>query len=650
MTLPGRGGDLASLIVEVAWRLRSRGYRVSTAEIVKAVELAKSYEALVGRLTWEDLSSIIAASFTTARLGVEEVGELVKEATMEATLLDRAKRILSEIEEKIGEAGLHPGGRASLKHIVSGKSKKERRRAKSAYVILRKIGAIRDRNGRLRVADRRELERLAYRLAREGYESLYDALNSRAGKLSRDALLDYADAGFEFSRKAFESMSSERLLDAAEAALRKGEARLARMAAEELAARINRGEKIADPERAARILEKEGLLSPSTLRNLSLASGRPVRGMQADDIALIARSLGVEEGGKYLAKGLRGAPAESVKKIAEAIGIEYLWAIRDRRDPWLAAASNAARALREALLYVETGEEGRADMAHFYLDKSRSMIDDGDSRFDSIKRLVEAVDLLLDILDNGVAEGSSLDALLNRLALPESVIVLRGLYTRGGEWRRIAVTAMDKLLARVSSLEGSRLLPRKKVYLSPPGRLDVKRTIYRRMRWAYPYTAYKRRLRATPVVLALDASGSMLEYSSWSIAVASMFPRHLRRLIVFSHKVEVYDPPITRRMLAEILVSTSFQGYTNISAALRNARIPGVSRVVVITDLYQTVEDEPVADAALRLLRSGKKLVFIVPRKHDVDSRLRLESLGARVVVTPNARGAAREILRALLR
>lgn len=527
-------------------------------------------------------------------------------------------------------------------------------------MVLRKVGAIRGPKGRERLLDQRGLESLAWRIARLGYESLEEAARSRLPGKWDDMLL-HAEARLGVDPSTLRRASSGRLLDMARAASRKGDKRLLRLIAEELARRIEEGSRLGgEAEEAARLLETQGLLTPSIRKRLAYASGDALKGLSPEEAAEVAESMGVERGGVFLQKTIKTMAPEEARRLLSLVDPRLLWSLKHPRlegaeSRLVEAAISAAKALREAIRYAETGEPGRADMASYYAERARSLLEGAEgslgrittSSVESMAREAEAIVGLVE----GPGEAESLQNIIARLDYSTSVVLLRSLYQRSTpEARRLLVDAMERLLYRFASREGAQLLPRRVRFNRPPGRLDVRRTLYSMIRGSEDPLVYIRRARANRISLALDFSGSMLEYAAWTAGIASMFPRHLRRLVLFAHTVEVYDAPIPRRLYAEILVSRRFQGYTNISAALRAASLPGVPRIVVVTDLKQTVDDEPVDEAVARLTSSGKKILFLVPRGHDEAARRAVERAGARVVEARDPRAAAREVLRSLLR
>ncbi len=295
-------------------------------------------------------------------------------------------------------------------------------------------------------------------------------------------------------------------------------------------------------------------------------------------------------------------------------------------------------------------------MANYYHDKAMRIL--GESGTDTPQasnalRLLREARAMVSLVES-VGESPDrrlLEDALRGLDFTTTIRVLRKTYKAAGpEWRRLIISAAERILYRFSSSEGLRLLPKKSRAKRPPGRLDVRMSIYGILRYSTNPLVYSRKKRAALVNLALDSSGSMIEYSAWALGVASIFPRHLRRLVIFSHEARVYEGPFTRTSFVTALLEAEFRGLTNISRALRLLDVPGVRRLVVITDLKQTVDDEPVESVVRALSRSGKRIVFIVPRSHDAGLRSLVEEAGARVLVASSPRSAAQHLLRVFLR
>jgi len=648
---------VARLVLEAADRLRRLGYQVSTAEIVKAVRLAYTYWLLTGTLARHDLHAILKASFTVADPDEDDLSEVVRLVYAGSDLQERTQRIIEDIMSDIRLVGGRPGSYVSKKRLSKKSSREERSRALHAYLRLKRVGAIRGEPGRERLLEKGEIERLAFNLASRGYESLDDALRDADIAWSWDDLLLQAETRSRVPEKAIREAPEKKLVRLARAARRKGDWKLLESVGKELARRALRGE-VKQKEEVSRLLEDAGMLTPSVKK--ALARGLDEDKLDLEDVAALARSLDREEASRLVARKMRRLEPRDAARLAQMVDPSLLWAAKPPRGGGRETAATAsviyaAKALREAVLYAETGEQGRADMALYYKEKAESLLSEAASWAERARRLLEEAESIVRIVDSlsSAPEGSRplLEEVVVRLDYTTAVRVLRSTYHRApDEWKGLLERSMERLLHRFAARDGLRLLPESMVQPIPPGRLEVRHSIYNMVRLRARPFAYRRRLRANPLVLALDASGSMLDYAAWSIGVASLFPRHLKRLIVFRETPEVHEGPFARRVFAQILLATRFQGYTNISAALEAAAMPGISRIVVVTDLHQTVNDVPVEVVVSDLRARGKRVTFIVPPNHDQETRRLVEKARARVLTARTPEEVARLLLRALLR
>lgn len=659
--------DVASVVLGVGWRLREAGKQVSTAELVKAVELAESYRTLTGSLSKSDLALVLSAAFTSVRVPQSMLEDLVAKELAGRGVRERAERISREIREAVEAIGARPGDRVSRKRIARGKNGRERRRALAHYTKLKNIGAIRGRPGRERILSPHEIEKLAWELARSGYRSLDQASRAQA-RMGWDDLLTAAEARVRPDSKQLEGMSEKSLLELAEAARRKHDRLTRSLVAEELARRINAGVRVSRPDEVAELLEEAGIFTAGLRRRLASSSKLDPSKLSPEDVVDLATSMGPEAGGELVARRADTLPPEEARRMLRSLDPRLYWAlgkslVKKLNDPLLEAAVEASKALVEALRYARSMDEARADMAKHYIDRAHAKLESAlekgpsrgelvvdESRVASLINEASAIIMLASSL-NGAANPGVLYEALRGLDYYSRIRLLRDAYNYSTpEWRRLILSAAERMLDRLSAREGLRLL--REAYRSkmPPGRVDVRRSIYESIRYSPRPIVYARRRRTARLTLALDASSSMMEYSTWALAVSSLFPRHLQRLVVFSHYTRVYEGPFTRREFARALFEAEFRGYTNISAALRDSTVPGVKKIVVVTDLWQTVDDEPVHSTVARLTRSGKRIVFIVPRSHDEQARRLVEENGGRVVLATNPRRAAQHLLRILLR
>jgi len=649
--------ELGQLLVELAQSLRSTGVRIGTSELVHAERIARDYMTLAGqkKIGLDDLVFILVSAWPAAKakegLLRSEMERLLSSKSVER----RAARIYEELRQQLETIGARPGDSVSLKRVVRG-NKRERARIKAAYLRLRRVGAISRRRGREVVVDEARLRGIALRLAREGYETVDEAVRSGKRPARRDDMLLQMEAGIPVAREQLEGLSEQRLLRTGWDAVKKHDYRTQRLVADLLRERINRGEPVRDPEAIVEYLRRVDALSSDVLIGL-LSRGEPVRGLQVDTIARVISGLPDDVAGRLLSKYRRVLGPEEYLRLLELSDPRKLWALEGRRIPGdstgvYRALSLAARAYREALEYAGTLDPGRADMSAYYADRAMealSSISGGGAKADRARSLVAAARRLVNAID-GFGPGLSTRSLVEAVAgleLEDAVVVMRNLYSRAStrEEREILVSAMDRVLSRLVARSG--LIPLgRRVISTRRGRLEVRRTIYNMVRLRPDPLVFYDRARSRPLGLALDVSSSMVPYSSWALAVASIFSRHVERIVLFSHEATVYQGPFTRREIARILLEAEFGGRTDIGLGLRAAseRL-GARRIVAVTDLSQTVDGEPPWETVSVLRRSGVRIVFITHDRHDREARRMLEAEQARVLVASSPREAAARII-----
>lgn len=169
------------------------------------------------------------------------------------------------------------------------------------------------------------------------------------------------------------------------------------------------------------------------------------------------------------------------------------------------------------------------------------------------------------------------------------------------------------------------------------GRLDIKDSLYNIVRLNYSLV-YEYRLRRPDTVAVLDISGSMKNYALWAITSLATLAYLIKYIILFSEDVGIVPLSRRKRSLLKDLLKTilvkGFSGYTDIAKALDTALkyVRGKSRIVLISDLKQTVEGDPLVSVA-KIINKGHKLYVIVPRNHDRVLANKIIELGGRVAI-----------------
>lgn len=650
---------LIEALPEVSDKLRASGFRVGTSQVVEAARLLEAYAALkrATHLPLDEAAFVVASALSMPG-NLDTIMDAIDSATHSSSVKERFEAIERGIVERLEKAGLKPGQRVSRKKIA-GKGKGRRERI-AAYLDLKKVGVISRIQGVERVAGRQEITRLAWRLASQGYESLEDAVRSASPLHSKDDLALQAYAGLAYSGD-LKRMPTGSLLKLARWASEHRRRRVLEEVAEELARRIRSGHSVGSE--ALKYLNEAGILGP--LEEAAVLARRPgdvdVSLLDPSDVARLASSLEEERAAQLVAKALRESRSEEYAwSILENVDVHILWEVgrnplKGVRRRLLDAAVEASKSLREAVTYLETGLEGHADMAEYLAESALAKLsgiprDAGGGKLTptAVESTARAAKVIVVAARSG--EADRLAAILAGLDPEVSLRILRGMYRRGGMLRDRSIELAEKLLEKLSSIAGSRLLPKYVQTSSMPGRLMVRESIYRILRRSPEPLVFRRKLKARQLSMALDVSGSMSRYSVWALAIALPFSRNIKDLILFSHKIEKLRSPLTPRDVAAALMSAEFAGFTDIYGALMAAADAASKRLVVVTDLKQTVNRGDVSEAVRELRARGFRVVFIVPPVHDHVERESVEAAGARVRVAFKPEDAAREVLYALRR
>ncbi len=175
---------------------------------------------------------------------------------------------------------------------------------------------------------------------------------------------------------------------------------------------------------------------------------------------------------------------------------------------------------------------------------------------------------------------------------------------------------------------------------SVSGRVSVKKTLYNYAR--YNYTVVRRyREKCLRVNALVDVSGSMLRYSTWAILSISSILPIVKNIVLFSDKTYLSKPPrsSSRKIIIDYLTklfTEGFQGYTNISLAIRVLnRVSGERDIAIMfSDLEQTVRDtDPWIEAEKYLSRGKRRLIVFTTPRHSIETRERFIEKGVEVIV-----------------
>ncbi|AEM39508.1 VWA containing CoxE family protein [Pyrolobus fumarii 1A] len=642
--------DLVSLCIRIAYRLRREGLQVGTSEIVDALRIAENLALLEGKeLDKEILHDVIRAVFAHNDREETVVERVWREINQSQNSI---ARVIAAVEDDLRRLGLGWGSRIySKKKLLNGPHAEERR---EAYSRLRLLGLIvRTPRGDV-VLDRDAAIRRIRSLLRQ-YGSAWDALAASAARMiSRGKLEWFALYAAPVDEEKLDGIEIDRIALAALQALQEGNRGLARKLASIVAKRLESGETPRDSWSAYKLLRNLDALTPRSLASLlrseprlalELLRSRESRDMLAEALRLldanalrsILRKISHDRRGIGVAAGLLGEVDLSVWSEVRISRQPRSW-----EEAVVAIAGMLARA-EQGFLAAARGDEAQLDYALYELEKVKQIdySEAPDWAIRAIERYRERVEQLRSVIE-GVSDAMiRLYSIVKRMQPDEALLYLREVYRSGDDHlKRTALRLAEIVWRRMEARAAKHAKRSSETIISQRGRVDVRRTVYNLVALREnPIVARKRRKKPS-IALVLDTSGSMAKYTLWALLAASSFSGLVYTLTLFSSDVEIVQNAwkLSRRRIIELLFRVSFEGYTNISVALREtARVYTTpSKMVIVTDLCQTVEDERPSETAARLAREGWHLLFILPPRHCSNERRAVsEYATVRVVARP---------------
>ncbi len=356
-----------------------------------------------------------------------------------------------------------------------------------------------------------------------------------------------------------------------------------------------------------------------------------LREVNIEDVLRDLYRIPIDERRKIISRNMS---KRSIRSIMSKLDIYTLSGLNVKiKEPRLKAKILLGKAVGETINYLITNDPARLDYAEYLLSKIdpeqldpdlkpiyESMISrDYTSLLYSFSRrkpefFIEYLALTISKLvrERGVIEKEMIDR-----AIKIGYIVLRNAMKRIGE-------------------------PVGRYKYSPiKGFIDLRKTIYNYVRLNYEITR-RDRWRMNRIHLLIDTSGSMLKFSTWAILSSAYFLPVSKYIVLFSREAIVFksSKKTIRELLIRFLVEVylkGFTGYTNITNALRTVYrlvAPG-DRVVMFSDLMQTIPDEDPAIQARRILDKQVEVTIITPQRHDPVLADKLVEMGCRLYIEP---------------
>lgn len=385
-----------------------------------------------------------------------------------------------------------------------------------------------------------------------------------------------------------------------------------------------------DPRVVAKILEQRPSIALSVGKERSLAA---VRYMNAEKAAEVIRKL-IANADSY----------EEALSVAKAVDPRLLWRVEIKgfiKGSSLEALVKASLSLRHAAASLSDREPRYLQLAmeeSKYAEAALSKVDDKELGETARSLLNEAKAII------GVAQGGT-SSLAN---LPPEVLipVVQDLYinTEDVKERRALERLLELSLTRTATglHQGKRT-----TYNTAGGRLDLRRSELKYIRMASNFMTYRTREKVKSFSLLLDISGSMRPYSSMALAAAALATDSIDLLVLFNDTVKPVKGPLKRQTMIRLLASLRFDGYTNVSQALRASET--AKRVVMISDLRQTVRDLEPSETICSFISKGRRLALLAPPSASLAEISKIQCCGATVVTVSGQSDVIRafsEILR----
>ncbi|MGC9112655.1 VWA domain-containing protein [Acidilobus sp.] len=317
---------------------------------------------------------------------------------------------------------------------------------------------------------------------------------------------------------------------------------------------------------------------------------------------------------------------EEALSVARAVDPRLLWRVEIKgfiKGSSLEALVKASLSLRHAAASLSNRELHYLQLAveeSKYAETALSKVNE-EELGETARRLLNEAKAII-----GVAQGDT--SSLADLPLEVLIPVVQDLYinTEDVKERRALERLLELSLTGIAGLyQGKRT-----TYNAVGGRLDLRRSELKYIRMVNNFMTYRRREKAKNFSLLLDISGSMRPYSSMALAAAALATDSIDLLVLFNDTVKLVKGPLKRQTMIRLLASLRFDGYTNISQALRASET--AKRAVIISDLRQTVRDLEPSEAICSFISKGRRLALLAPPSATLAEISKIQGCGASVV------------------
>ncbi len=667
--------NISSLVIELARYMRAHGVPIGISEIIDSITIIENYLLLHGNnINESDLKEIIRSIFVKR----ESFNEVFEDAWRKILAIRNISKNINELrkqlEYSLNYLGLKYNQKIrSLETSASNMRGRKRYHVRELVASLSQLGFIKRYKKGYKVVNRLEADNIIREIAREGYNNLRDAyIDLTLRKLTRTTRNDirknpmkyiYAD----IDEKKLEKIETSKLLELGVQAYRNHQYKFARKIADILLNRNDLPQKI-DRQGFAFIKEVSSSTNNSTLYQLISSNPRLVEVMIRENkhsketvrklisyikkqdpsklgeiLSRIIKLKGYELKNELI-EIIREIPLQHLSLIPKSFIKKLDKELRNELE-YTIYLGEAYRALME---FLSTGSEAHLEYAESILAKADNI--KKTHKFTTREYLLKQEKELYNLLETAkeLAENpdsvENIEKFLSRIRFETAWQILSNLYTRSinPEVKRKIFNIALRLWYKETRFTKTRIVKGKEKIKNTHGEMNVRLTLGNIIRFQNNPIVCNRPRNIKSTQLIVDISGSMRKYSLWVLLTASAFSRYIYRMILFSDKSYVIEEKGLHRLI-DILLNSEFRGLTNITQALREASMNNkVKRIILLSDLKQTINDEDPLEHILSLYRKGWRIAIIMPPDHNSKAYMRLRENGIPAYIVSEPEKASR--------
>ncbi len=666
--------NISNLVIELARYMRTHGIPIGISEIIDSITIIENYLLLHdSNINEDDLKEIIKSVFVKRESFNEIFEDAWRRILATRNLSKNVVELHKQLEHSLSYLGLKYNQKIrSLEALTSNMRGRKRRYARELIASLSQLGFIRRYKKGYKVVNRLEADNIIREIAKEGYNNLKDAYTDLTlRKLTKTTRNDirknpmkyvYAD----IDEKKLEKIETSKLLELGVQAYRNNQYKFARKIADillnrdDLPQKVNRQgfsfiREVSSPNNSTlyqlisynpRLVEeiiREDKHNGETIRKLINYIKKQDPAKLGEILSRIIKMKGYELKNELI-ETIREIPLQHLPSIPKSF-IKKLDGNTRNEFEYAIYLGEAYRALME---FLSTGSEAHLEYAESILAKANNV--KKTYKFMAKEYILKHEKELYNILEAAKELTENPDSIegierfLLKIRFETAWQILSNLYKKPArpEVKRKIFNIALRLWYRETRFTKTRIIKGKEKIRNVHGEMNVRLTLGNIIRFQSNPIVCNRPRNIKSTQLIVDISGSMRKYSLWVLLTASAFSRYIYRMILFSDKSYV----IRRRSLhklIDVLLGSEFKGLTNITQALREASMDNkVKRIILLSDLKQTVKDEDPLEYILTLYRKGWRIAIIMPPDHNSNAYVRLRENGIPTYIVSEPEKASR--------